>query len=161
MRAGLGDLRAATQAQPSILHFATHVVTGTGDFRSGLIALSLNNRGAMDLLGPQEILARPVPADLVVMNGCHSSQSETIPTVGRMGLTRAWLGAGAGSVLATLWDIADDPSQEVMAAFYRALRKAPEKGVANALRESQLTMLRADRGNIARWAGYYLVGRTI
>jgi CHAT domain-containing protein/tetratricopeptide (TPR) repeat protein len=160
-RAAMEEFRGAAASGASILHFATHVVPGTGDYRSGLIALSLNRSGEMELLGPREILAGPVPADLVVMNGCHSSQGESVPSNGRMGLTRAWIGAGAGSVLATQWDIRDTESEQLMVSFYTALRKAPGRGFAQALREAQLEALRADSSNIRRWAGYYLLSRTL
>ena len=161
MDAGLDAVRQAAEGGSSVLHFATHVVTGAGEYRSGLIALSLSSSGAMGLLGPREILARPVPSDLVVMNGCHSAQGESVPGSGRMGLTRAWIGAGAGSVLATQWDIPDDDAQSLITTFYRALRNAPQKGIAAALRESQLSSLRVARGNVGKWAGYYLLSRAL
>jgi CHAT domain-containing protein len=160
-RAAIGEFRSAAAGGASILHFATHVVPGSGDYRSGLIALSLNHSGEMELLGPKEILASPVSADLVVMNGCHSAQGESVRSNGRMGLTRAWIGAGAGSVLATQWDIRDADSEQLMVGFYTALRKAPEKGLAEALRRAQLEALHADPRNVKRWASYYLLSRTL
>ncbi len=147
--------------KPSVLHFATHVVKGAGEYRSGLIALRLNPSGAMELLGPREILARSVAADLVVMNGCHSEQGEAVPSSGRMGLTRAWIGAGAGSVLATRWDISDDDAESLVSDFYRRLRSSPGTGLADALRQAQIDALRSGRQDISRWAGYYLLSRAL
>jgi CHAT domain-containing protein len=144
-----------------VLHFATHVVAGTGDYGSGLIALSLAPRGGMELLGPREILASSVKANLVVMNGCHSALAESLPNSGRMGLTRAWLGAGANSVVATQWDLEDRDAQLFITRFYTALRANPGKGVAAALREAQLASLRANSSSVAQWAGYYLLSRTL
>ena len=170
MNASAEQLWKLAEDNPSVVHFATHVVAGKGEYRSGLIALSLGP-GGMDLLGPQEILARAISADLIVMNGCHSAQGETIPSSGRMGLTRAWIGAGAGGVLATQWDVADDDAESIMRNFYRMLKEAPEKGVAEALRKSQLAaihsdqlhsdQIHSDQKDVARWAAYYLLSRAL
>jgi CHAT domain-containing protein len=83
-----------------------------------------------------------------------------------MGLTRAWIGAGARSVLATRWDIADDAGAAIMARFYRALRAHPEGGPAGALREAQFQYVQNEvlRGEtpvkgLAAAAAYFLLGR--
>jgi CHAT domain-containing protein len=146
----------ALRGNAPIVHFATHVVAESGEFRSGLIALSLNPLGAMDLLGPEEILARPATTSLVVMNGCHSAQGKVLPGAGLMGLTRAWIGAGARAVIATAWDIPDDAAELMMTDFYRALHAAPERGTAFALREAQRNALK--RGG-TQWAAYSLLSR--
>jgi CHAT domain-containing protein len=161
--AQLGAVRSALESNPAIIHFATHVVTAPGDFRSGLIALGLNPAGEMGFLGPKEIVARPVTAKLVVMDGCHSAQGEALPSAGLMGLTRAWIGSGAMSVLATQWDIPDDSAQSLMTDFYRALRASPEHGAASALRQAQLAALSSPRArqNPAAWAGYFLLSRML
>ncbi len=159
--AGIASVRAALRSNPSVIHFATHVVTSPGDYSSGLIALSLDRSGAMGLMGPTEIAAHTVSAGLVVLNGCHSGQGDALPGAGLMGLTRAWLGAGAKSVLATRWDIPDEAGQTVMVEFYRALRARPERGAAFALRQAQLRVLRSGDApdTAAVWAAYYLLGR--
>ena len=156
--AALDPVRDAMRRDPSVIHFATHVVSAPGDFRSGMIALSLDSSGAMGLLGPREIVARPVHAGLVVLDGCHSAQGESLPSSGLMGLTRAWIGAGAGAVLATQWDIPDDGARTFMQAFYSTLRSSPEKGAAFALRQAQLETKSREPG-VTRWAGYFLLGK--
>jgi CHAT domain-containing protein len=159
--AGLEAIRTATRTDPAIIHFATHVVTEPGELRSGLIALSLDSNGAMGLLGPKEIAARPVRASLVVMDGCHSAQGEALPSAGLMGLTRAWIGAGARAVIATQWDLPDDDAQSMMGDFYSTLRASRERGVGFALREAQLAVLKTPEGRRtpSKWAGYFLLSR--
>jgi CHAT domain-containing protein len=157
----LSSVQAAIGSNPAIIHFSTHVVSAPGEFRSGLLALSLNGAGAMGLMGPKEIVARPVTASLVVMDGCHSAQGEALPSAGLMGLTRAWIGAGASAVLATRWDVPDDAAESLMTQFYRALRTSPERGAAFALQEAQLAVLRSGSGSRhpSLWAGYFLLSR--
>ena len=81
----------------------------------------------------------------------------------------AFLSAGAGSVIATTWSVADRTSYQVMEGFYREWI-AGGRNKARALRESQLAMLRQLRkGGITLdgvvlhespwlWAGFVLVG---
>jgi len=159
--ARIASVETALATDPAIVHFSTHIVTGPGEFRSGVIALSLDPAGAMGFLGPKEIVARRVTASLVVMDGCHSSQGDALPSAGLMGLTRAWIGAGAQAVLATAWDVPDDAAQSLMTNFYTSLRAARLRGAAFALRDAQLAVLHGGRGQqpVARWAGYFLLSR--
>lgn len=162
--AGLTSVRAALDSRPSVIHFATHVVAFAEDHSSGLIALSLDRSGAMGFMGPTEIVAHPVSAALVVLNGCHSAAGDELPGAGLMGLTRAWIGAGARSVLATRWDIPDEAGKTVMVEFYRAWRAHPHRGAAFALEQAQLSALKENdskpaRSNAAIWAAYFLLGR--
>ena len=162
--AGLASVRAALLSHPSVIHFATHVVASPEDRSSGLIALSLDRSGAMGFMGPPEIVAHPVSDSLVVLNGCHSGQGDELPGAGLMGLTRAWIGAGARSVLATRWDIPDEAGKTVMVEFYSALRAHPDRGEAFALEQAQLAALKENdsksaRSSTAIWAAYFLLGR--
>jgi CHAT domain-containing protein len=112
-------------------------------------------------MGPTEILAHPVTASLVVLNGCYSARGQTLPSAGLMGLTRAWIGAGAGAVLATRWNIPDDAGQNLMAAFYRHLRSSWDRGPAFALQQAQLELMKKDpalsRSDLL--GAYFLLGR--
>jgi CHAT domain-containing protein len=164
--ASLSMVRAALRSNPSVIHFATHVVTGPGYYSSGLIALSLDRSGAMELLGPAEIVAHPIAPGLVVLNGCHSGQGEALPGTGLMGLTRAWIGAGARSVIATRWDVPDELGAAIMVEFYQALRANPERGPAFALQQAQLKLLKTRAldtqtsvNSPAVWGAYFVLGR--
>jgi CHAT domain-containing protein len=90
-----------------------------------------------------------------------------------IGFTRAFLYAGARSVIATEWNVPDQTGYEVMRRFYR-FRKA-SNDTSEALREAQLSVLGALRTGKVRvqtpggmvalrenplfWAGFVLVGR--
>jgi CHAT domain-containing protein len=115
----------------------------------------------MGFIGPAEIAAYTLTPSLVVLNGCHSAQGEALPSVGLMGLTRAWLGAGARSVLATRWDIPDDAGEDIMVDFYRTFRAQPDRGPAFALQQAQGAFLRSHPGGNATqvWGAYFVLGR--
>jgi CHAT domain-containing protein/Tfp pilus assembly protein PilF len=163
--AGLAGVRQALHSNPSVIHFATHVVAAPGN-TSGLIALSLDAFGAMGLMGPMEIAAYTVTPNLVVLNGCHSGMGESLPGAGLTGLTRAWIGAGARAVLATQWDIPDDAGAQMMAEFYRILKTNSMRGPAFALHQAQLQLREnttpdgkpAPRQS-AVWGAYFVMGR--
>ncbi len=159
--ATLPMVQEAIKNDPSVIHFATHVVTSPEKFSSGLIALSLNSEGAMGLLGPREIVARRAKDSLVVMDGCHSSQGASVSGAGLMGLTRAWIGAGANAVVATQWDVPDSSAQAVMTHFYRALNRSAGLSLAAAMQQAQSGELHGPNGKTPpiRWAGYFLLSR--
>ena len=143
----------------SILHLATHVVK-VPLYRAGEIALGIDSAGIPQMVDINAILHHPVDVELVVMSGCASGDAVALPASGLMGLTRAWLGAGAGEILATRWPTLDD-SGEIFNIFYRNLRANPELGAAEALRRAQLGMLhsRTFRSGPDTWASYFLVGK--
>lgn len=154
-------VESALATSPAVIHFATHVVNAPGEFGSGLIALGLDAKGAIGLMGPEDIAARRVAGSLVVMNGCHSAQGDALPGSGLMGLTRAWIGAGANSVLSTRWDVPDESAQSLMVSFYRALRYQSRGNPAAALRQAQLEALHSggQDSQPSRWSGYFLLSR--
>jgi CHAT domain-containing protein len=93
-----------------------------------------------------------VPAALVVMTGCATGTGNTRPGAGLLGLTRAWLMAGASGVLSTEWPV-EDSSGEMFSQFYKFY---PETWAAEALQKSQIAMLH--RAAPSQWAPYQLAG---
>jgi CHAT domain-containing protein len=81
-----------------------------------------------------------------------------------MGLTRAWLAAGASTVVATRWPTPDD-SGELFLRFYRQLKpwagRRPGSRPAVALQRAQLEVLKSAswRSSPHYWAAYFAVGR--
>ncbi|EDO31814.1 predicted protein [Nematostella vectensis] len=106
-----------------VIHIASH-----GDSQTGEILVAPEPR--MDkhdiaekeeyLLTMKEISSCQINASLVVLSCCHSGRGQ-IRAEGVMGLARAFLAAGARSVLATLWTIGDNATLELMERFYRHL----------------------------------------
>lgn len=153
------NLEQQMRRNPAVLHFATHFLPSSGGPASGQIALSLNPRGESELLGPAEIARWRVDANLVVLSGCRSAEGAVLPGAGLLGLTRAWLAAGAHSVIASRWKTPDD-SGALFSALYRNLRTPGHPGAADALRSAQVEMIRSGgwRARPSYWGAYLAVG---
>jgi CHAT domain-containing protein len=144
---------------PAVIHFGTHFIEAAQSPRYQMIALSLAASGELQFLSPLEITRSRTKAALVVLNGCRSGQAEILPAAGLMGLTRAWLVAGARAAVATHWSTPDD-NGAFFISFYGHLKKHPDAGPSEALRRARLDMLRAGgwRSNPQYWATYFLLG---
>lgn len=93
---------------------------------------------------------------LVTLSACESGRSEVIGGDELLGLTRAFLGAGAATLAVGLWLVQDETTAELMNAWYRRLRDG--MGRASALREAQLEI--KDRyPHPYYWAPFVLIGK--
>jgi CHAT domain-containing protein len=116
------------------------------------------------MLGPAEISRWRQDLGAVVLSGCGSAQAGILPAEGLMGMTRAWLAAGAHSVIASNWSTTDDDG-DLFVPFYKhlaGLKTKPRAGAAaEALRQAQLEMLHSDpwHARPAYWAAYFVVGK--
>ncbi len=76
----------------------------------------------------------------MVLSACQTAIGEEQFGEGLIGLSRAFQYAGARSVLATLWSVADSTTAELMTRFYRHLQAGKPKD--EALRAAQLELIR-------------------
>jgi CHAT domain-containing protein len=148
-RAFLGAEASEEQAKSigksaRILHFATH---GRYDNRFPLnsyLALTIPKEFRRDqdngLLQAWEIFESVrLDADLVVLSACESGLGDEIDGEGLKGLTRAFQFAGARTVAASLWQVDDQATAELMLRFYRYLKMGVSKD--EALRAAQLELI--------------------
>ncbi|HXK07115.1 MAG TPA: CHAT domain-containing protein [Verrucomicrobiae bacterium] len=152
-------LLAQLARDPAVVHIATHVVESGEQPAYGLIALSLTPQRQNELVPPFEIARWRTRAGLVVLSGCRSGEGASLPGTGRLGLTRAWLTAGARAVIASNWATPDDTGT-MFAALYRNLSGHPGMSPAAALRESQVEMIRSGgwRSSPRYWGSYFVMG---
>ncbi|MEL7061995.1 MAG: CHAT domain-containing protein, partial [Acidobacteriota bacterium] len=97
-------------------------------------------------------------ADLVVLSGCRTALGREIRGEGHLGLSHAFLAAGAERVVASLWPVADAATAELMRRFYRELLGG---GVApsTALRRAQVSLRAETRWrHPVYWAGFVVSG---
>lgn len=125
------------------VHFACHGIVDHRFPRRSALALTPADQDD-GLLTIPEIMALDVGADLVVLSACDSGTGTFVPGEGVVGLARAFMAAGAPTVVASLWKVDDEASKELMVRFYRE-RKAGA-APAEALRRAQ-DEIKADK----RW----------
>ncbi|MEM8805964.1 MAG: CHAT domain-containing protein [Cyanobacteria bacterium P01_G01_bin.38] len=157
----------AQLTQAKTIHLATH---GFFDDQQGLqsaIALTPATDEAITelnladsapddgLLTAQEVLNLTLQADLVVLSACNTGRGK-ITGDGVVGLSRSFLGAGANSLVASLWSVPDRSTAFLMSAFYQNLQTNPDK--AQALRQAMLTTLE-QYPNPRDWAAFVLIGQ--
>lgn len=158
-----------------VIHFATHGILIDGQPFESFLALGGQRGGESSdgRLTVREIYDLKLPDSLVVLSACRSAAGP-LTGDGVAGLARAFFYAGASTLVATLWDVADEPTRWLVTRFYSHLLKgaAPSRALHSAQIE-MLSMLR--RGQIATstsvgpivlpevpiyWAGFILMGRS-
>jgi CHAT domain-containing protein len=159
-------LRLAFAKNPEIVHFAVHVVSPEGHPEEAALALSLNSQNIPELLPPEIVASFRLPGSLVVLSGCASQQGQTVPSVGLVGLSRAWLLAGASAVIVSAWPTPDD-SGHFFSSFYSHLQAnaarddSLPKRAAAALQDAQADMRRDGgyRSLPSFWAAYSIIAK--
>jgi CHAT domain-containing protein len=152
-----GGLAEVVREAPTrdVLHLASHGVARSDDPLASFVLLAPSACG--ELLTARRVMTLTLKADLVVLSACQTGLGR-IAGDGVLGLSRAFLFAGATSVLVSHWSISDHATTALMAGFYsRYLGKGLDK--ASALKQS-MDELRRQRGfeHPRYWAPFFLVG---
>ena len=141
----------------SLVHIAAH-----GSEERGEILLSPNQGSSNPpeekdcLLTMTDVLNAKLDAKLVVLSCCHSGRGK-IKAEGVVGIARAFLGAGARSVIASLWAIDDKATLTFMRHFYKHLVKG--QSASKSLHEAMKMMRESDDFNAVKyWAPFMLIG---
>ena len=95
---------------------------------------------------------------LVVLSACETGLGELLNGQGVYGLQRAFMQAGAASVIMSLWKVNDESTKELMIGFYREWLLHPEGSKQEALRKAQLR-LREQYAHPFFWGPFVLVGK--
>jgi CHAT domain-containing protein/Tfp pilus assembly protein PilF len=94
---------------------------------------------------------------LVTLSACDTGVGEVRNGEGVYGLRRAFVLAGAESEVMSLWPVSDYATREIMASYYKGLKKGLGRG--EALRQTKLAMLkRKDRQHPFYWASFIQSG---
>ena len=144
-----------------VIHFATHgFFNKVNPFFSGVqLEPDAQNDGRLEVY---EILGLHLRAQLVTLSACETALgggyfTEIPPGDEFVGLTRAFLSAGASTVVATLWEVNDRSTAQLMRGFYR---QVSEQSPAPSLATAQRSMLHSDSDHRHPyyWSAFVLVG---
>ena len=149
------------ERRPAVIHLATHVLIPSENREQGFVAFSMassptGRAPAPEYLDTSQIAGLSVAGALVVMSGCATGTGDVRAGAGLLGLTRAWLMAGASAVMSTAWP-EEDTSGEILARFYQYFH---DHSAAEALRRSQIEFAHSGtwRAAPSYWASYQVTG---
>jgi CHAT domain-containing protein len=127
--------------QNDIVHFASHAELNEDDPLASAIRLAKSDKedGRLEV---REIFGMDLKASLVVLSACETGLGKLSSGDELVGLTRAFIYAGTPSVVASLWNVEDSSTAQLMASFYKNLKTMTK---VEALRQAQLNLI---RGNI-------------
>ena len=86
----------------------------------------------------RDIMQHPIDARLVTISACYGSGTRSYAGEGLVGLSWAFLRAGAHNVIGALWEVSDDSTPQLMDALYQGL--ADGQNPATALRRAKLSL---------------------
>ena len=142
----------------ALVHIAAH-----GSMETGEIALTPDPERKSRIptksdyvLSIAEVLSVHIRARLVVLSCCHSAQG-AIMAEGVVGIARAFMGAGARSVLVSLWAIDDEATLAFMRNFYNHLVQG--KSAGESLNQAMKDLRESDNySDVKHWAPFVLIG---
>jgi len=128
----------------SHIHFVAH---GTASRLSPLDSAIVLSKDAVETdsfkLYARDIVQHHLHADLVTISACYGAGERAYSGEGLVGLAWAFLRAGAHNVIAGLWEVTDESTEQLMDRFYDELDKGASPDVA--LRAAKLSLLRGNR----------------
>lgn len=155
-----GQVEELPFEQLSILHFATHILSFRDHPEVSGIALSmLDKKGKTrdGVLWAHTIGRLQIPVPMVVLSGCDTYGGESAIGERIDSLSSAFFFAGVRSVVASLWDVDDSATTQLMRGFYRRLLKGVRAD--EALRDAQVEMIRRGPAySPTLWAPFVIEG---
>lgn len=152
------NLKKFVDSQPfKIVHFATHGLFSSSFDDTFILAyqkvINLNQLKFL-LRSQQEKQTNPI--DLLVFSACQTANGDTRATLGIAGVS---VQVGARSTIASLSDVPDRPTYELIKTFYEELfNEQKDTTISEALRIAQVNSLKNYRESPSSWASFVLVG---
>ena len=140
------------------VHVATHgLLDAERPQFTGVVLSLVGNKTNDGFLRTDEIFNLKLGAPLVMLSACETGLGKEKRGEGVIGLTRAFMYAGAPTVGVSLWSVADKSTAELMTDFYKRLLGGAAS--ASAMRDAQLAMItRKNYSAPFYWAPFVLVG---
>jgi CHAT domain-containing protein/Tfp pilus assembly protein PilF len=143
----------------SYIHFVAHGMASRLSPLDSAIVLSKSSAEDDSFkLYARDIIGHPLRAELVTISACYSSGERAYSGEGLVGLSWAFLRAGAHNVIAALWEATDNSTEQLMDKFYDELQKGKTPDAA--LRDAKLSLLHNSAfHNPHYWAPFQLYAR--
>jgi CHAT domain-containing protein len=135
----------------SVVHLATHAYWEQGNsLESGIVL-------ADGVLTAREVMQHRLRTDLLVLSACETGLAGSLGGDELAGLGRAFMHAGARSILVSLWEVDDKATASLMNGFYEAYAGGIDKAAALA---SAMARVRAQQAwqHTHYWGAFTLMG---
>lgn len=144
-----------------IIHVATHgLLNAERPQFTGVVLSLVGNKTRDGFVRTDEVFNLHLGSPLVMLSACETGLGKETRGEGVMGLTRAFMYAGAPTVGVSLWSVADKSTADLMTDFYRRLLSTTATNTASgSLRGAQLAMISGKKYSAPfYWAPFVLVG---
>jgi len=143
-----------------VIHVATHgLLNAERPQFTGVVLSLVGNKTNDGFVRTDEVFNLRLGSPLVMLSACETGLGKEKRGEGVMGLTRAFMYAGAPTVGVSLWSVADKSTADLMTDFYKRLFAADTTTSSSALRGAQLAMISGKKYSAPFfWAPFVLVG---
>jgi CHAT domain-containing protein len=128
--------------QYALIHFVTHGTASRARPLESAVVLSKEKDEDSYKLYARDIVKRHLSAELVTISACNGAGTRAFSGEGLVGLSWAFLRAGAHNVIGALWEVSDASTPQLMDKLYDGLSRG--QGPASALRAAKLSLLHSD-----------------
>jgi CHAT domain-containing protein len=155
-----GKLTTTDVKSYRILHIATHgLLNAERPQFTGLVLSLVGNKAGDGFLRTDEIFNLGLNSRLVMLSACETGLGKQKRGEGVIGLTRAFMYAGAPTVGVSLWSVADNSTAQLMTDFYKRLLATADGSPSTAMRAAQTAMITGKKYAAPfYWAPFVLVG---
>jgi tetratricopeptide (TPR) repeat protein len=143
----------------NIIHLATHGIAYTADPLASLVVLAPTATENGLLTAREVAQSRDLPVDLVVLSACQTGLGR-VSGDGMLGLSRAFLIAGARTVVVSQWSVNDGATKELMVAFYQNYLALGNKAIALQLAMQKVRSM-SEYSAPRYWAAFVMVGAEV
>jgi CHAT domain-containing protein/tetratricopeptide (TPR) repeat protein len=160
LNASEDNVRSRDMTNYRVVHIATHgLLDAERPQFTGVVLSLVGNKSSDGFLRTDEIFNLRMSPSIVMLSACETGLGKEKRGEGVIGLTRAFMYAGAPTVGVSLWSVADKSTAELMTDFYRRYLGATPVPATSAMRSAQLSMISAKKYSAPfYWAPFVLVG---
>jgi CHAT domain-containing protein len=154
------NVRSRDVSNYRVVHIATHgLLDAERPQFTGVVLSLVGNKTGDGFLRTDEIFNLKIGNSLVMLSACETGLGKEKRGEGVIGLTRAFMYAGAPTVGVSLWSVADKSTADLMTDFYRRLLGTSASSPSVALRDAQLAMINGKKYSAPfYWAPFVLMG---
>jgi CHAT domain-containing protein/Tfp pilus assembly protein PilF len=154
MNASKMELMKSDLGHYRFIHFATHGLL-SGDIpyimEPSLVLSQPGNRNPEDgFLRMSEVLKLKLNADCVVLSACKTALGKEVAGEGIVGLSRAFMLAGAKSVVVSLWSVESNSTVTLMKSFYSHLKSGKTREESLRLAKQELKTQKVLTADLSR-----------